>query len=1540
MSTFTSGFGASSGTGLNTPKPAIGFGQPTATGGFGQPQQQTTGGFGQPQQQTTGGFGQPQQQGVVGFGQPQQPATGGFGQPQQPAAGGFGQPQQQTAGGFGQPQQPAVVGFGQPQQPATGGFGQPQQQTTGGFGQPQQPAVGGFGQPAATGGFGQVTPGTQLGAAGGFGAAKSGGFGQTGTGFGQPQQPATGGFGQPQHPASGGFGQPQQPAVGGFGQPQQQATGGFGQPQQQATGGFGQPQQPAVGGFGQPQQPATGGFGQPQQPAVGGFGQPQQPATGGFGQPAATGGFGQVTAGTQLGAAGGFGAAKPGGFGQPQQPTTRVFGQATTGTQPAAGGFGAAKPLGGFGQPGPNPGFGTTGGFGQPQQQATGGFGQVTAGTQPAAGGFGAAKPGGFGQTGTGFGQSQQPATGGFGQPQQPAVGGFGQPQQQATGGFGQPQQQATGGFGQPAATGGFGQVTAATQPAAGGFGAAKPLGGFGQPGPNPGFGTTGGFGQPQQQATGGFGQPLAAGGFGQPQQQATGGFGTLQNTNYQAVSDFGKISQNFSTGATLNQALSFMNLPDFNMKPYGEALLASYDRIELEKPTSKETTEFTPIVPQPIRYHWLTRCQQPLDSDIGIEQQPVPLSISAISSSALKAILKPPIQLGTVGNDKKALLLDEPRPRVDELSSNQDAMRESNSRNVFSTPNLSAPTCDNFEYRTVPSLEELSVLPPNELRNLSSLEVSRKDDKVRIEFCEPVNLVRTNISDVVSMDRDGRVRFNPKGDTSSHKGLNVKAIVTVNRVINMTEDQLRETCRAEGSRFISYQNNTWRYAVNDSDEAIGTSLYERPSHHQANLSIQKGDDDDDDNDEDVGVTSPNLQTNNKVDSSCGIVTQAFSGEVELPLKSTQLIPPATLSSAKITVNKTILPSLRPSRELSSLNKQVFKLPYVLPVMGIKSTKQSVATIPYFPMQDSEPPVYYVNFKSSVVHENFVSGSTLRKHSGSSMVLARSFRANWHISGLLAYPSFAAMRDGLETKQDVDEVHGSNVVVGYPFRWTTPSTKPLTACLISVLRLLTRYMWVLSNSNHFSGTKVKAASQKDHYGLLHISLSREKSSMMLSKEKLEEILSIVAEKSSHKASLSPTEFCSLKQCQSVIGLMSALYALPEYDEALPNAQDEARYLRQLRRRELSNWLSNELHDLVNRSSGVYPSRSEELVQIILSHKLKDASRLAEDLNESTLARVIGVCGDGNQFEQYVEMAREGFPNGSVVRDRVVSLLAGKVETFIQEDEYTFEKRSSQGSDSIVAHHNAATWRQLLGIFAFYGCRPDTSAEDIIREFMNRLRTSPRRAKSLPFYAEKLHGEALESRRGRDAVRRGHAFPDAAFLLLKGFLEGGAPPASGLHPHASSYSSTDYLSPFLLLCAVRALPLPRGRPYKDAETAVLLGLAGQLEMSGEGWFWALLPLHMIESDPARHRAVRDFCRRNALQARELRGRPSENAAAAEFDKLLGLLNVDEAELEPVVPPVEQPKEVLVNRPSLKTQEILQKAIGSMQSSLMGITIGDI
>ncbi|EPZ32728.1 Peptidase S59, nucleoporin domain-containing protein [Rozella allomycis CSF55] len=217
------------------------------------------------------------------------------------------------------------------------------------------------------------------------------------------------------------------------------------------------------------------------------------------------------------------------GFGanqqQNQQQQTPGFGQSNTGF-----GFGAQQP----GQQ-PASGFGGQTGFGATNNNVFGarpaasGFGQPSTTTS---GGFG------FGNTSgnTSGGMFGQPASTGFGQPAAASSGGFGQPATGSTGfGFGSGAQ--TSGFGQTSTTGGFGQPSTSgsafgqpsTSTTGGMFGSSTTGSTFGQPPATPGgtFGSSGLFGQQQQQTPSAFGQqqPATSGGmFGQP---ASSGFGT-----------------------------------------------------------------------------------------------------------------------------------------------------------------------------------------------------------------------------------------------------------------------------------------------------------------------------------------------------------------------------------------------------------------------------------------------------------------------------------------------------------------------------------------------------------------------------------------------------------------------------------------------------------------------------------------------------------------------------------------------------------------------------------------------------------------------------------------------------------------------------------------------------------------------------------------------------------------------------------------------------------------------------------------------------
>ncbi|KPA73502.1 putative nucleoporin putativeserine peptidase Clan SP family S59 [Leptomonas pyrrhocoris] len=1527
----------SGGFGQNKPG---GFAQPAATGGFGQMGAPQQGGFGQPPQQQrqaggfgqqTGGFGQPQPQQAGLFGQqPQQaggfgglpgPKFGGFGQQpqaqQQPNAfgqrtGGFGQPQPQ-AGGFGQ-QPPQTGGFGQP----VGGFGQQPQQQPNAYGQPQQP-TGGFGQPQQqTSAYGQ--PAQQ---AGGFGQ-QTGGFGQQTGGFGQPQQPA-GGFGQPQQPPqAGGFGQAaaggfgaggrgaggfgQQPAVGGFGQ----QPGGFGQPQQQS--GFGAAQQPAAGGFsaagrgagGFGQQPATGGFGVQQ----GGFGAQQQSGFGGAAQQPVAGGFGQAAAGTGFGAGRGattgFGAAAGGGFGAPAQQTSG-FGQPA-----AAGGFGAAQ------QPAAGAGFGqgAAGGAFSAAGRGAGGFGQ-----QPATGGFGV-QQGGFGaQQQSGFGgAAQQPVAGGFGQAAagtgfgagRGATTGFGAA---AGGGFGAPAQQ-TSGFGQPAAAGGFG---AAQQPAAGaGFGQpAAGVGGFGQQPV-----AVAGYGQPT--ATTGYGQAAAGPGFGQQLAAGTGGFGQPPSTA--GVSGQAPIAAEGAPGGLLNLGrptdLSFMSLPDYNASPYGNVLLFdTYERPLAAKQGSKlPGSDLSNAAPSSRRaiHTWLVGQMRVPEENALMNQGPASLGSSALSPFALKEMLVPAVQLGGSKEADTASSLAgvqqlQQRPQSYPPSRPSSAPADAVGNSAV------APQCSNPDFVTSPSLAELSAYTADELRRVASFCVRLRDGSCEIRFLDPVNLVRVDVGDVVHLSHDGRAVLYPRGAAfPSSGGLNVRAEVRVRDEAGTLKEELLRHCEEVQGSFVGYRQGWCVYRLNDASKAgvdgatratAAAATAETSGLHP--LSIVRDDDEysrtlndtreeSSERDADVGDNASSLEENDGGAANNKLVA-AVPPTAEIRRFE---VPAATRQSAVA------------ERHLATAAAADFELPYELPDMSTRSKVEPFAVQLGAARPSLEPRVFYVRAQQSAIQRAYVAhpGGLPGSEKTVRGMLARSSRAGFSTAGTLAFASHAELRDGAEADGAVPEVFGAHAVVATPFHWHRPANKVLTQCTITLLRLLLQYTDLTEEGGQDAAACPHAAIHL-HRERSHNTLSAEK--LMVAQKAIEDVVAARA------ASLTRVEALSTRQTTSVLSLLAALYALPEGDDALPNAVEEARYLRQLRHRNLAAWLKRELATFLDTTKTAALSPAEELVQIMLCHKLREARTSARSIANEELARVVRVCGEGNQFGGYVEMAKGGFKNGEEVRQRVVGLLSGKVEPFMADDEY---KGVGDTAAEVRPVPSAATWKQLLGIFTFYGCVPDTPAEDIVLTFLDRLRTpSSRKLNPLPPYAERVDAQTLRTKRGKDLVRRGNTFQDAALLLLEGFANGSAPPASCLHPHASSYDGTDYLTAFLIVVAIRAIQLPREQIYKDAELSVLLGMTAALECNEETWLWGLMPLHLIESAPDRMDAVRSFCKRNAMRASALK---EQGGSTTEFDRLITLLRVDATWLEPVVAPTEEVRKAPENSPSVATHAALEKALAKL------------
>ncbi|CAJ1009629.1 putative Nucleoporin autopeptidase/Nuclear protein 96 [Leishmania naiffi] len=1503
MNAFGGGFNQNKpgGFGQQTQPQQVGFGQQPQSGGFRQQPQQQVGGFGQ----QTGGFCQPtqsqsgfgQQPQGSGFGHPVLQQTGGFGQPsgafgqQAPQQGGFvqtvagqqagvfGQQQPQQMGGFGQQPQQHVGGFGLHPTTAMGGFGQ-QPQQAGGFGQ----QTGGFGQQSQQqGGFGQTQPPQQ----GGFGQAAAGGFGagRGGGGFG-----TAGGFNQPA--AQGGVFGASQPAVNAFGRPQQ-AQGGFGTQTTagaqfgggQGAGGFGAVTQ---SGFGQ--QTTTGGFGQSAAP--GGFGTAQPTGTGGFGagrgttgfgtaQPTGTGGFGAGRGATGFGqpAQGGFGAQPPatGGFGQVQQQASGFGAQQTsTGTfgQPLQGGFGgtASQVITGgvFGGAQPQS-QGAAGGFGA-QPSAAGGFGQATGGfgaQQPAAGGFGQAPPvaGGFGagRGATGFG-AQPPAAGAFGsapQQPQPAAGGFGAPKG-ATGGFVQP---AAGGFGQAAS--GFG----APQPAAGGFGQAASATGFGQSASAPGFGA----------------QPPAAGAFGQAPAAAA-------------------LVSAPAAGASVNVGrptdLAFMSLPDYNASPYGNVLLFdSYERPQPAKKTAKTTEDdLKPVVPPARRamHTWMVTQMRAPDETTLMKQVPASLASSALSPAALKEMLIPALKLGGAPADSPA--------GAQERVTHDSPRRSSPEKVGAPIGNAAVPRCTNPEYTLQPSLTELATYTPEELRRVSRFTVSRRDGSCEVRFLEPVNLVRVDVAAVVYLGSDGHVALYPDGDTPPlSSGLNVRAEVRVRDPTGGVTEDISRYCADARAHFVGHRQGWCVYRLNDSraGHTASRATLGQETSDNAPLSIIH---DEDEHSHNLGYSCNDSEEEDATDMRAAEPLQEVTdhgGALEITNAEVRRyeVPPPPASRRPVV-----------ERRLASAATADFELPYVLPDMTPKSKCEPFSVKLGTTRRTAEPRVYYVCAQESIIQRTYVNYPPLLQPSERTIrgMLARSVRADWSNTGSVAFPSHAELRDGAEAAGAVPEVVGACAVAASPFYWQKPARKVLTRCAVALLRLF------LQHTDVAEDVACPLASIHLHRAKSHNTLSAEK--LKIATSVIESVISAAGE-----ASLSRVEVFSTRQTCTILSLLSALYGLPEADAAVSNAMEEARYLTQLRHRNLAGWLKTELAVLLDNSAtrAAKLSPAEELVQAMLCHRLREARTSARSVANEELARVVRVCGEGNQFGGYVEMARSGFRSGEEVRQRVVSLLSGKVEPFIRDEEYT---GLHDDAIEVRAAPTAATWKQLLGIFTFYGCVPDTPAEDIIHAFLERLRApSSRKLNPLPPYAERVDTAVLRTCRGKDVVRRGNTFQDAALLVLEGFANGSAPPAACLHPHASSYSGTDYLTAFVIVTAIRAIQLPRDQAYRDAELSVLLGMTAELECNDETWFWGLLPLHMIESPTNRHDAVRAFCKRNAMRAS---AQKQLGEAQPDYNRLMCLMRVNEGWLEPAVAPPEEERCAAENMPSVRTHAALEKALAKL------------
>ncbi|GET89680.1 nucleoporin, putative [Leishmania tarentolae] len=946
------------------------------------------------------------------------------------------------------------------------------------------------------------------------------------------------------------------------------------------------------------------------------------------------------------------------------------------------------------------------------------------------------------------------------------------------------------------------------------------------------------------------------------------------------------------------------MSLPDYNATPYGNVLLFdSYERPQVDNKTAKKAEEdMRPVVP-PVRramHTWMVTQMRVPDENTLMKQVPASLASSALSPVALKEMLVPAVQLGGAAAKESTAA----QKRV----THDLARRPSPTRVDASMVNAAAPRCTNPEYALEPSLAQLATYTPEELRRVSRFTVSRVDGSCEVRFLEPVNLVRVDVAAAVYLGSDGHVALYPDGDAPPlSSGLNVRAEVRVRDPVGEAAEDLTRYCAGSRAHFVGHRQGWCIYRLNDSGTAAGASrgTFGLDTSDTAPLSIIH---DEDEHSSDLDHSSDDSEEEDNADMRSTEKSQVITGSggalaIANAEVRTYTVPPPPATRKPVM-----------ERHLALAATADFELPYALPDMNVKSKCEPFSVKLGTLRRTTEPRVYYVRAQESIIQRTYVNHPPRLQPSERTIrgMLARSVRAGWSTAGSVAFPSYAELRDGAETADAVPEVVGACAVAVTPFHWHKPAHKVLTQCAVALLRLFLQHTDVADDA------ACPLASIHLHRNKNHNTLSTEK--LKVASSVIESVISAAGE-----ASLTRVELLSTRQTCTVLSLLSALYALPEADAAAPNAMEEARYLTQLRHRNLAGWLKTELAAFLDSSAtrAVKLSPAEELVQAMLCHRLRDARASAQSVANAELARVVRVCGEGNQFGGFIEMAKSGFKDGEEVRERVVSLLSGKVESFIRDEEYT---GLLEDTGEVRAAPTAATWKQLLGIFTFYGCVPDTPAEDIIHAFLERLRApSSRKLNPLPPYAERVDNAVLRTHRGKDAVRRGNTFQDAALLLLEGFANGSAPPATCLHPHASSYSGADYLTAFVIVAAIRAVQIPREQTYRDAELSVLLGMTAELECNDETWFWGLLPLHMIESPTSRLDAVRAFCKRNARRASTQR---QLGELQADYNRLISLLHVNNDWLEPVVVPSEEARSATENMPSVRTHAALEKALAKL------------
>jgi hypothetical protein len=121
--------------------------------------------------------------------------------------------------------------------------------------------------------------------------------------------------------------------------------------------------------------------------------------------------------------------------------------------------------------------------------------------------------------------------------------------------------------------------------------------------------------------------------------------------------------------------------------------------------------------------------------------------------------------------------------------------------------------------YETLPSKAELSRMKSNQLRQVKHFAIKHAHGTV--EWEEPVNLVQTNLDDLVLFPKKSQVEINREKEEYEGKfdGPMIVTLYDVKHSKMSTEDferKLKEQCEASGNEFLSYdaEKKEWKFRV------------------------------------------------------------------------------------------------------------------------------------------------------------------------------------------------------------------------------------------------------------------------------------------------------------------------------------------------------------------------------------------------------------------------------------------------------------------------------------------------------------------------------------------------------------------------------------------------------------------------------------------------------------------------------------------------------------------------------------------------------